>query len=46
MHNTLLWSISTTVALLRRWPHLICCIWFLITFTIIKLSNVIIVKLI
>ena len=46
MHDTLLQSISTTLTLLHSWPPSICCIWFIINVTIIKLSNVVIIKLI
>ena len=38
--------ISTTVTLLHNWLLFICCIWFLITVTIIKLSNIVVIKLI
>ena len=41
MHDTLLWSISTTATLLHNWSLFICCIRFLITVTIIKRSIIV-----
>ena len=41
MHGTLLQSITTTVILLHNWPLFL---WVLITFAIIKLGNVVIIK--